>query len=324
MRGKRAVDPAAAQASVLMDRHRRPTLARCPRPRRREADRMDAARSVSTPAVEGRKRIITARTAPLIVVTTSELRWAATRCRPPRASRPARDGARPALPAGDRARRRDPDGRARRSPIARCSSALLDRVDGVCLSGGPTSILQAYGERRARAAGSDVARARRVRAGAGPGADDAQAPDPGHLPRAAGAQRRPWRHAAPAPARSSATSDQPPPVRARSASRRIGCRSPARAGSPGSCGAASGEGELVSSSGRRRGSATGCVVTGARRRRHGREHRGDRPRLRDRRAVARRDAGRAPGQAALFDAFVDAARSLRGRRRRLAVGLSGR
>ena len=84
--------------------------------------------------------------------------------------------------------------------------ALVERLDGVCLSGGPDIDPFAYGagcairssERRPRSmASSSPSRARRTRRAAGAG----------HLPRRPGAERRPRGH--PAPARR-----RPPPGRA--------------------------------------------------------------------------------------------------------------
>ena len=78
----------------------------------------------------------------------------------------------------------------------------LERLDGVCLSGGPDIDPHGYGEEeRDPQLGTDRADARRLRARARPArrrARDAGARD---LPRRADAQRRARRHAAPAPRR---------------------------------------------------------------------------------------------------------------------------
>ena len=89
------------------------------------------------------------------------------------------------------------------------AAALLDRLDGICLSGGPDLDPDAYGAAgTARRARPDRAVAGRIRAGARPRRRRARDPDPRHLSRRPGTERRPRRHPAPAPA-------GPPPDRAR-------------------------------------------------------------------------------------------------------------
>ena len=113
--------------------------------------------------------------------------------------------------------------------------AYLDRLDGICLSGGPDLDPDAYGaaERHAELGptepGLDAFELELARA-----ADARGLPILGHLPRRPGAQRRPRRDAAPAPAR-------PPPDRARDGHHAHRARSsPARgwptSPAPGGCG----------------------------------------------------------------------------------------
>ena len=86
--------------------------------------------------------------------------------------------------------------------------ALLDRLDGICLSGGPDLDPAAYGAHRApRRARPDRAEPGRLRAQPRQARARARLPILAHLPRRAGAQRRLRRHAAPARRR-------PPPDRA--------------------------------------------------------------------------------------------------------------
>ena len=78
-------------------------------------------------------------------------------------------------------------------------AALLDRVDGVCLPGGPDLQPSAYGEEPHPELGADRAAGGCGRAGARAGRRPAEAPDPGYLPRDAGPERGPRRDASPAP-----------------------------------------------------------------------------------------------------------------------------
>ena len=86
-------------------------------------------------------------------------------------------------------------------------SPLLDRLDGICLSGGPDLDPAAYGatDRHAQLGPTEPSLDAFELSPLARGAH-AQHPDPGHLPRLAGAQRRLRRHAAPARRR-------PPPDR---------------------------------------------------------------------------------------------------------------
>ena len=87
---------------------------------------------------------------------------------------------------------------------------LLDRLDGICLSGGPDLDPETYGAEphpsSARPSPTSTASSSAI---AAPGRR-ARDPDPGDLPRHPGAERRPRRHAAPAPARP-LERDRPPP-----------------------------------------------------------------------------------------------------------------
>ena len=90
------------------------------------------------------------------------------------------------------------------------AEAFLDRLDGICLSGGPDLDPEAYGatERHAELGPTEpsldafelaLLAGAPTRAGA----------DPRHLPRRAGAERRPRRHAAPARARATGRPSRP-------------------------------------------------------------------------------------------------------------------
>ena len=68
--------------------------------------------------------------------------------------------------------------------------ALLDRVDGVCLPGGPDVQPSAYGAEPHPELGPTEPRVDARRARAGPRRRPSQAPDPRHLPRHAVAERR--------------------------------------------------------------------------------------------------------------------------------------
>ena len=93
---------------------------------------------------------------------------------------------------------------------------LLDRLDGVCLSGGPDIDPEGYGEQtRNPQLGTDRARPRRLRARARPARRRARDAGARHLPRRPGAQRRARRHAAPARRRPHGRLGRAPPGRAR-------------------------------------------------------------------------------------------------------------
>ena len=93
---------------------------------------------------------------------------------------------------------------------------LLDRLCGVCLSGGPDIDPEGYGEEtRNPQLGADRAEPRRLRARARPARRRARDARARHLPRRAGAQRRARRHAAPARRRLHRRLDRAPPGRAR-------------------------------------------------------------------------------------------------------------
>ena len=79
--------------------------------------------------------------------------------------------------------------------------ALLERLDGVCLSGGPDLHPGGYQHDPHPELGPGVAVAGRLRDRARPRRRRARAAGPRHLPRRAGAQRRARRDAAPAPPR---------------------------------------------------------------------------------------------------------------------------
>ena len=91
---------------------------------------------------------------------------------------------------------------------------LVEQLAGICLSGGPDLAPAGYGARARPEPRPDGARAGPLRAVRRPAGRPARAPDPRHLPRPPGAQRRPRRHAAPAPARRHRRSDRPPADRA--------------------------------------------------------------------------------------------------------------
>ena len=136
-------------------------------------------------------------------------------------------------------------------------------------------------------AGPDRARARRVRAGARASRRRARPSDPGHLPRAAGAQRGARRHAAPAPARPARRHDRASPGRAGRARDALGRDHAGQPAAPGDAPPA-GARELVPPPGgepaRNRPARRGLVA-----RRGDRGHRGARATVPVGRAVARRD-----------------------------------
>ena len=161
--------------------------------------------------------------------------------------------------------------------------ALLARLDGICLSGGPDLDPDAYGAReRHEELGPTEPTLDALRARARPRGARARDAGAGHLPRLAGAQRRVRRHAAPASAR-------PPADGARHAAdprgRDPGRHPPRRAARRGARWPST-----PSTTRRSTASATGCACRRARA--TGRSRASRVRRLHDRRAVARRDAGR--------------------------------
>ena len=111
-----------------------------------------------------------------------------------------RDGARAALPARPRGGRRPAAGDAAAATTTR-SSRCSTASTGICLSGGPDLDPAAYGAEPHPELGPIEPDLDRFELALAPPRRRPRDADPGDLPRHPGAQRRPRRHPAPAPAR---------------------------------------------------------------------------------------------------------------------------